>query len=136
GKNCKGNYPLLSKIARHSPIFPDYKNERSMLFVENLCEFVSQVVIRGKNGIFFPQNSDYVNNSDMVKTIAKAAGHKIFVSKVFNFLVPLGRSMKFFRISERVNKAFASMSYEKYLSDYEFEYRLTDFENSINKIEL
>ena len=135
GKGCKGNYPLLSKIARHAPIFPDYDNERSMLFIENLCEFVSQVIIRSKRGVFFPQNSEYVKTSDMVRAIAQASGHKIFISRLFNFLVPLGKSVKFFRIAERTNKAFASMSYEKNLSDYEFEYRVADFETSINMIE-
>ena len=135
GKNCKGNYPLLSKIARYSLIFPDYKNERSMLYIENLCEFVCQIIIRNKDGIFFPQNSEYVQTSEMVRAIAKAAGHKIFISKIFNFLVPLGERIKIFRISERVGKAFTSMSYEKSISEYEFNYRVADFETSINLIE-
>ena len=135
GNKCKGNYPLLSKIARHSPIFPDYKNERSMLYIENLCEFISQIIIHEKHGIFFPQNSEYVQTSEMVRAIAKNAGHKIFISKIFNFLVPLGMSIKIFRISERVTKAFASISYEKNISEYEFNYRVADFETSIKRSE-
>ena len=38
GKGCKGNYKLLSKFAKLLPIFPDVKNERSMLYIENLTE--------------------------------------------------------------------------------------------------
>jgi len=38
GKGSKGNYPLMAKLALKTPIFPYVKNERSMLYVENLCE--------------------------------------------------------------------------------------------------
>ena len=44
GKGSKGNYPLLAKIALKTPLFPYVKNERSMLYVENLCEFVRLIV--------------------------------------------------------------------------------------------
>ncbi len=135
GKNCRGNYPLLSKIARHAPIFPDYKNERSMCYVENFCEFVCQIIIHGQAGVFFPQNSEYVNTSNMVRTIARVAGHKIFISKIFNFLVALGLCVKPFRIAERTGKAFATLTYDKSMSEYDFNYRVADFKTSINFIE-
>ena len=135
GKNCRGNYPLLSKIARHAPIFPDYKNERSMCYIENFCEFVCQIIIRGRAGVFFPQNSEYVNTSNMVRTIARAAGHKIFISRIFNFLITLGLHFKPFRISERINKAFSTLTYDKSMSRYDFNYRVVKFETSIKFIE-
>ena len=40
GKGSKGNYPTLAKMAKKLPIFPDIQNERSMLYIENLCEFL------------------------------------------------------------------------------------------------
>ena len=135
GKNCKGNYPLLSKIARHSPIFPDYENERSMCYIENFCEAVCQIIIKERAGIFFPQNSEYVRTSNMVKAIADAAGHKIFVNKIFNFLVALGMKIKFFRIAERTGKAFATLAYDKSMSRYDFDYQVKDFGTSIKFIE-
>ena len=135
GKNCKGNYPLLSKIARHAPIFPDYENERSMCYIENFCEFVCQVIIKERAGIFFPQNAEYVRTSNMVRAIANAAGHKIFVSKIFNFLVALGMKIKFFRIAEKTGKAFATLTYDKSMSGYDFDYNIKDFGTSIKFIE-
>ena len=135
GKNCKGNYPLLSKIAKLSPIFPDYKNERSMCYIENFCEFLCKIIIKSKSGIFFPQNSEYISTSNLVKLIANASGHKIFISKIFNFLVFLGSKMNFFKISERVNKAFSTLTYDKNMSEYDFDYRLKNFEASIKFIE-
>ena len=130
GKNCKGNYKLLSKIAKISPFFPDYKNQRSMLFIENLCEFICNIIIKEKSGIFFPQNSEYVQTSEMVKEIAKVNGHKIFISKCFNFFVALG-----LLFSEKISKAFGNLVYEKSISEYDFDYRATDFITSIKKTE-
>lgn len=39
GPNCKGNFPKLKKLAQISPIFPDIENQRSMIYIDNLCEF-------------------------------------------------------------------------------------------------
>ena len=44
GKGSKGNYPTLSKMAKKLPVFPKVMNERSMLYIENLCEFLCQVM--------------------------------------------------------------------------------------------
>ena len=137
GKNCKGNYPLLSKIARHSPVFPDFKNERSMCYIENFCEFVCQIIIKTRGdvshagGVFFPQNSEYISTSNLVKIIADAAGHKIFISKIFNFLVTLGFKLKI----SKIQKAFSTLTYDKAMSEYDFDYRIKDFETSIKFIE-
>lgn len=76
GKGCKGNYRLLVKIANKTPIFPYVKNERSMIYIENLCEFVRLMIKNKESGTFFPQNSEYSNTAELVKTIAAAHGKK------------------------------------------------------------
>lgn len=58
GKGCKGNYQALRKFALKSPVFPNYKNERSMVYIGNLCEFVKEAIDQEKSGLFFPQNSE------------------------------------------------------------------------------
>ena len=131
GKNCRGNYPILSKIAKISPFFPDYKNERSMCYIENFCEFLCQIIIKERGGIFFPQNSDYISTSNLVRIIARTAGHKIFISKIFNFLVALGFKLKI----SKIQKAFSTLTYDKAMSEYDFDYRVKDFEQSIKFIE-
>lgn len=52
GKGSKGNYPLLAKIAVKTPVFPYVKNERSMLYIENLCEFVRLMIENEEHGTF------------------------------------------------------------------------------------
>lgn len=134
GKNSKGNYSTLAKMAKKLPIFPDIQNERSMLYIENLCEFLSQVMIRGEGGIFWPQNAEYTRTSDMVKIIGEVSGHKVRVSKVWNWVVNLASHIPG-KIAGLANKAFGNMSYDQSISQYDFKYQLIDLRKSIERTE-
>lgn len=134
GKNSKGNYPMLAKLAKKLPIFPDVQNERSMLYIENLCEFLCQVMIRGLGGIFWPQNAEYTRTSEMVKIIGEVSGHKIVISKAFNWGVGLASHIPG-KISDMVNKAFGSLSYDQSLSKYNFDYQIVKLRDSIERTE-
>ena len=50
GKNSKGNYTSLSKAARILPIFPDMDSERSLIHIDNLCEFIKLMIDNEENG--------------------------------------------------------------------------------------
>lgn len=108
GKGCKGNYPALAKIALKVPVFPDFPNERSILYIENLAEFVRLLIDRGEGGIFFPQNAETVSTSDMVKAIAKVHGKKIYVTKTLNWMVYLAGRLPG-KMGALTNKAFGSL---------------------------
>lgn len=84
GPGCKGNYPFLRKAALKLPFCPDIQNERSMLFIINLCAYVKMAVDEMASGIHFPQNREYVSTSEMVRQIALRHGKKIRMTKVFN----------------------------------------------------
>lgn len=105
GKGCKGNYVRLQKFALKSPVFPDIKNKRSMLYIDNLCEFIKLLIDGCSSGLFFPQNNHYMNTSEMVRLISEIHGKKIRLTKLFN---PL---LKLFNIST-VNKVFGDLVYE------------------------
>ena len=134
GKGSKGNYPTLAKMAKKLPVFPDVINERSMLYIENLCEFLCQVMIRGEGGIFWPQNAEYTQTSQMVKTISEAVGHKIYVSKCWNWIVGLARLIPG-KPRGLANKAFGNLSYDLSLSQYDFNYQVVDLKESIIRTE-
>lgn len=134
GKNSKGNYSALAKIAKKLPIFPDIKNERSILYIENLCEFLCQIMIRSEGGIFWPQNSEYMRTSELVKIIGNVNGHKIRVSKVWNWVVDIAFHIPG-KISGLANKAFGNLSYDQTLSIYDFPYQLVTLKESIERIE-
>lgn len=105
GKGCKGNYQRLRKFALLSPLFPDYMNERSMVFIGNLCEFVKRSIDLELSGLFFPQNEKYVNTSKMVGAIAKVHGKKLTLTKGFNLFIKISH----FQI---IKKVFGNLKYE------------------------
>jgi len=109
GQGCKGNYQTLRKFALKSPIFPSYKNERSMLFVGNLAAFVEGLIEKQKRGLFFPQDVEYVCTSDMVKKIDEQNGKRIKTIGMFNWAISfiLGLGVGVFK------KVFGSLTYEK-----------------------
>lgn len=129
GKGSKGNYPKLSKLAKLLPVFPDFYNQRSMLHIDNLCEFVKQIIDKEKSGLFFPQNKEYVSTSNLVQEIAKVAHRKVIFTKVFNPIIRLMFKFDF------VKKLFGNLVYEKSMSQYDFEYQIRDFKSSIKLTE-
>lgn len=139
GAGSKGNYPMLSKIAQMSPVFPDISNQRSMIYIDNLCEFVRLLMDYKDNiqGIYFPQNAEYTNTCDMVRYIASAHGKKILSIRGLNRLVCLAGHCPG-KIGEMVNKAFGSIVYPLSLSDYTKtlgEYRVRSLKESIRDTE-
>ncbi|RLJ90670.1 NAD-dependent epimerase/dehydratase family protein [Planococcus citreus] len=126
GKESKGNYRKLVKVASKLPVFPEVNNERSMLHIDNLCEFIRLLIDNEEKGIFFPQNAEYVKTSEMVKVIAEVQGKKIKLTKIFNpFVVGVGKYVKI------TNKIFGNLVYKQSLSEYKNEYRIKDFRESI-----
>ena len=134
GKNSKGNYPTLAKMAKKLPVFPNVDNERSMLYIENLCEFLSQVMINGCGGVYWPQNAEYTRTSEMVKIIAEVCNHKIYVSKAWNWVVGVARLIPG-KTRGLADKAFGNMSYDHSMSHYDFDYQLVSLKESIKRTE-
>lgn len=130
GKGSKGNYPKISKLAQKTPIFPDFPNERSMLHIDNLCEFIRALIDNNEAGTFFPQNSEYVKTSELVKTIAEVHGKNVRLTKIFNpfIRVLFGLSI--------VNKVFGNQVYDKQASKYSFEYQIRNYRETIEQTEL
>lgn len=130
GKNSKGNFPQLEKFAKKMKIFPYVKNERSMLYVGNLVEFVRLMIENEEQGIFWPQNAEYSNTSELVKMIGDANGKKVHLVRGFGWLL---RFVGLF--AKSVNKAFGNLSYEQSLSFYKHDYRLFCLKDSIKRVE-
>lgn len=84
GNGCKGNYQTLRKLALLTPVFPAWKNHRSMVYIDNLCNFIEILIKEEKSGLFFPQNQEYVCTADMVRRIAKENGKNVRLLKVLN----------------------------------------------------
>jgi len=118
GIGCKGNYDTLRKLAYKIKIFPKVNNIRSVLYIDNLCEFIRLIIKSGESGIFFPQDKTFMNTS---KTVINIASHnnKVIHSSVFlGFLVRIAGTMGI----SKLKKAFGNLIIDKKLSKT-FEYK-------------
>jgi len=131
GKESKGNYPKLAKAAQILPIFPDIYNERSMLHIDNLSEFIRLIIKNKDKGIFFPQNKEYVKTSELVKTIAEVHDRRIYLTKIFNPLLNI-----MINKSDIINKVFGNIVYDQAISRYKESYCNKDLYESIIATEL
>jgi UDP-glucose 4-epimerase len=131
GSSCKGNYPLLSKISRLTPLFPNYKNTRSMIYIDNLCEFIRLVIENQERGIFHPQNKEYTSTLQIVNQVSKTYNKKVYTTGLFNPMISF-----FLNRIRIVNRAFANDWYSMEISNYKnFEYCIVDFKESIRQTE-
>lgn len=115
GKGCKGNYQKLRWLALCIPAFPKVDNQRSMLYIGNFCEFLAEIVLEEKSGLFFPQNKGYVITSDMVKRIALLHEKRIVLLYGLNWI----RKLPIIT----VKKVFGTLIYEHVdeITKYDFD---------------
>ncbi|WP_085990883.1 NAD-dependent epimerase/dehydratase family protein [Oceanobacillus senegalensis] len=129
GKGCKGNYNRLSKLANNIPLFPDIKNKRSMIYIDNMCEFVRKLIEGNCSGTYYPQNEEYVCTSELVNLIAKSQGKKVLLTKLFNPILKILKTGTF-------NKVFGDLVYEKSMSGHlELKYTVVNFKDSVEATE-
>jgi len=130
GKGSKGNYPRLAKFAKTLPLFPNIDNVRSMIYIDNLCEFIRLVIENVDEGVFHPQNDEYITTSELVALIAEIHGKKMRLITCFNPLLKVLAK----RVS-LINKVFGNLYYDKALSGYKENYHIRSFKESIELTE-
>lgn len=130
GKGCRGNYVTLAKLAKKLPVFPWVNNQRSMLYIENLAEFIRLLIEAEAEGVFCPQNREYVNTSDMVNRIAHAGGKDILMIRGLSWALKLAAS-----VTSMADKAFGSLCYDFELSTWPEDYCKKDLDESIMETE-
>lgn len=108
GKGCKGNFQTVVKIVKKLPVFPKVKNQRSMIYIDTLCQYVKEFIDQGASGVLLPQNAEYMNTSEMAVAIAEQLGKKIHLSAVLGWMVKM-----MCPFVSTANKAFGSLVYEK-----------------------
>lgn len=127
GPQSKGNFPLLVKVAKASPIFPKINNQRSMIYINNLAEFLAKTILNNISGIYFPQNQEPLSTLAIVKIIRTQLHKPLIVISLFNPLLRLlGRR---FRV---IDKVFGSKIYQQD-SSIPFNYLVVDNAESIRR---
>lgn len=126
GPGCKGNFPTLVKLAKELPVFPKVNNRRSMIYIDNLCEYLHRTIYMNMKGIFTPQNKEYVSTDEIAAIAVKKAGRKPRLSRALGVAVNCIRP-----VSKMADKAFGSLIYEETGADYS--YCVVDKDESISR---
>lgn len=129
GPNAKGNFPRLARLATKVPFFPCWHNKRSMLYIDNLAEFVKQAVLRELTGTFYPQNREQADTVEIIRFFAREAGHRVWITRLLNPCVWLGSF-----VLQPINKMFATYYYDPQMSAMDFDYQLVSFEESLKRV--
>ena len=127
GKGCRGNFGTVVSLVRKLPFFPKVKNQRSMIYIDNLSLFVKIAIDRGLSGLYFPQNREYVNTSEMAQIIAVKLGKKCPGSA----LLGLGAKMAIPFLG-MAKKAFGTLIYED-TEMLDFEYAAISSEEGVRR---
>ena len=89
------------------------------------------MIENNEQGIFWPQNAEYSNTSELVKMIASANDKKVHLVKGFAWLLKI-----FGLFISKIGKAFGNLSYEQSLSEYKCDYRRFSLQESIRETEV
>lgn len=105
GDGCKGNYGRLIKLSNLLPIIPTYKNKRSMISISNLCLFLNEVIINDSQGVFLPQDEEYICTAELMHKLRKNKAKSI---GIFNWLIYI-----LVKINKTFKKVFGDLVYER-----------------------
>ena len=138
GTGSKGNFSVLCELAKKLSVFPDVDNERSLLYIDNFCEFLCQVMLvkgfREHAVVLIPQNAEWTKTYDIVKQIAEVNGNRIKESKILKAAVWLGGKVPG-KTGRLINKAFGSHCYSHKVSEYAgLDYQRVMFKESVRRM--
>lgn len=137
GSGSKGNYQKMFNIAKKTPLFPRVDNKRSMIHIDNLCEFLCQVMlikdVKLNSIVLMPQNSEWANTSEIVEIIANDNGNKIKLCRPLKHVVTV-LSKAPGKTGKLVNKAFGNLVYDHEMSIYSgIDYQKISMKESFKK---
>lgn len=113
GKGCKGNFVLLVKLSKLFFVFPSFKNTKSMIYIDNLSNFLCELVENGDGGYFHPQNAQHTNIAEIIKEVRAAMGKGTLIIPGFGWAVKL-----LMKLSHKAERAFADDYYDMEFSKY------------------
>ena len=129
GAGCRGSYRTISNMADKLALFPAGAGARSAIYIENLAEFIRLIIDDRADGIFWPQDADYVATDMFVREIRAARGKNTRLTRIFAPAIALVAN------TQAARKIFGGIVYEKAMSDYTRNYRLFSFSEAIRRTE-
>ena len=126
GPGAKGNFPRLQKLALKLPILPKINNKRSMIYIDNLVNFIKLTIDENKHGVFYPQNSNYVSTYEVMKHTREMNNKKVRSTRLFNWIIKFGAIF-----IPTINKVFGNKYYK--LSKNKGKYETVEFHETLRR---
>lgn len=131
GYGCPGNYiSSFVKLVKLTPIIPVVYTDckQGLIYIDNLCGFVYQLIKDRKPGIFHPQDQEGISTFTLLLEIASLTNKKVLYSKL------LGKIISLFDKIPIVIKVFGGVSYSTTLSKKPYNnYSRVDFKKALKK---
>lgn len=108
GAGCKGNFTKLVLLSKFALFVPAINNKRSMIYIENLCEYISIIIKKQLEGIYHPQDKKYICTIEWMILMRKLQGKKTGKITVPNCILDFLKNH--IRI---INKVFGDFYYER-----------------------
>lgn len=127
GKDAPGNFNRLIKLAKISPIFPNIKNSRSVIYIDNLSNYIEMIIRKELSGILHPQDSEYLDTISTVRKVKKYFKKPGVYPMLPNYLL---------KILDRVgiiNKVFGNLIYNQNIDLLVKDFEEIDFDNALKK---
>ncbi|MDF2870893.1 MAG: putative UDP-glucose 4-epimerase [Anaerocolumna sp.] len=112
GEGCKGNYAKLEKLARFTPIFPEYHNKRSIIHIDRLNECIYDLILTNHEGYVHPQDYNYLDTCSEIVKIRKRLNKKTKLLQGFSPQIKF--VVNKFRM---VSKLFGDLYYEEEVNE-------------------
>ncbi len=131
GKNCRGNYISgFVKVVKKLPVIPAVYThvKQSMLYIDNLCEFIRLVIEQKRHGVFMPQDEKPVSAVEITTAIARGLDKKPHTSRLLGLAVRMGSFLPL------IQKAYGGVEYDMSLSCIEgMNYVVVPFEEAMKR---
>ena len=124
----RGNFPKLVKLAARIPVFPSTRNARSMICSENLCELVRLLIDGQLEGLYLPQDPEWVDTACLVRDLGAVQGNRVGIVPGTALLMRAAA-----RLHPKLGKLFGRTRYSLEASECGLEYRITDTSSAISR---
>jgi len=121
GKGVKANIFNLINFIRRVPLLPFYKikNQRSMVYIGNLCAIISEIINCHKSGIFLASDDRALSTTEFIRLIADADSRKVYF-----IYIPF-----FEQVLRYVKPSFYKRLYESLEIDNSYSKEILNFKN-------
>lgn len=131
GKGCKGGYVAgFLSVVKKLPVIPKAYTDvkQSMLYIDNLSEFIHLAILKRISGIFMPQDDRAVSATEITSTMAKAIEKKQYASIILGYVVRL------FSFLPIIKKAYGGIEYDSAISTIPgIDYVVVPFEEGMRR---